>query len=63
MITALEALDQIRDRVQWQRENGEPDLRSILYCISALENDVKAGKTIEQVRKENADEDEDEDED
>ena len=58
-ITALEALDLIRDRVQWQRENGETDLRSILYAISALEKDVKAGKTIERVLQENADEDED----
>jgi hypothetical protein len=52
MITALEALEEIRQTVQHNRENGEPDLRCILYAIASLKKDVEDGKTIEQIRKE-----------
>ena len=52
MITAIEALEEVRKRVQHNRENGENDARSILYFISALKKDIQDGKTLEEIQKE-----------
>ena len=49
MITANEALDEMRKMVQRNRENGETDLRSILWMIDELKTAIASGKTLEEI--------------
>lgn len=58
MMNAIEALDIVRKRAQWMREEGESDMRSILYLINGLMRDIESGKTTEQIMNEYADEEE-----
>jgi len=57
-MNAIEALDIVRKRAQWMREEGESDMRSILYLINGLMRDIESGKTTEQIMNEYADEEE-----
>ena len=57
-MNAIEALDIVRKRAQWMREEGESDMRSILYLINGLMRDIESGKTREQIMNEYADEEE-----
>ena len=57
-MNAIEALDIVRKRAQWMREEGESDMRSILYLINGLIRDIESGKTTEQIMNEYADEEE-----
>jgi hypothetical protein len=52
MITAIEALEEIRKTVQHNRENGEPNSRCILYAISSLKKSIEDGKTLDEIQKE-----------
>ena len=52
MITALEALEEIRKIVQHNRENGESDLRGILHAISGLKTSIQQGKTLAEIQQE-----------
>jgi hypothetical protein len=58
MMTAIEALNIVRDRAQWMRNEGESDMRSIIWLISGLINDIEAGKPTEEIMASYADEDE-----
>jgi hypothetical protein len=49
MITATEALKFVKDHVQWCRENGESDMRSVLGYINMLEKQISDSKTVEEI--------------
>jgi len=57
-MNAIEALNIVRDRVQWMRNEGESDMRSLIWLISGLINDIEAGKSTEEIMASYADEDE-----
>jgi hypothetical protein len=57
-MNAIEALNIVRDRAQWMRNKGESDMRSIIWLISGLINDIEAGKSTEEIMASYADEDE-----
>jgi hypothetical protein len=57
-MNAIEALNIVRDRAQWMRNEGESDMRSIIWLISGLINDIEAGKSTEEIMASYADEDE-----
>jgi hypothetical protein len=57
-MNASEALNIVRDRAQWMRNEGESDMRSIIWLISGLINDIEAGKSTEEIMASYADEDE-----
>jgi len=61
-MNAIEALNIVLDRAQWMRSEGESDMRSMIWLISGLINDIKAGKSTEEIMASYADEDADEDE-
>lgn len=48
-LTAVDALHLVMDQAQWMRENGESDMRSIIYCCSSLIRDITAGKPTDQI--------------
>jgi hypothetical protein len=48
-MNAIEALKIVRDRAQSMREDGDSDLRSILWLISGLIKNIQAGKTTEEI--------------
>ena len=43
-MTTDEALKRVQDRVQWYREEGETDLRGILYYIKTLRDQLNRGE-------------------
>ncbi len=55
-LTAKDALKLLKDRVQWMREGGESDLRSLLYFISGIVSDIEKGMPREQIISDRADE-------
>lgn len=57
-MNAIEALSIVLDRAQWMRNEGESDMRSIIWLISGLIKDIEAGKSTEEIMAEYADEDE-----
>jgi len=57
-MNAIEALNIVRNRAQWMRNEGESDMRSIIWLISGLINDIEAGKSTEEIMASYADEDE-----
>lgn len=57
-MNAIEALNIVRDRAQWMRNEGDSDMRSIIWLISGLINDIEAGKSTEEIMASYADEDE-----
>lgn len=59
-MNAIEALKIIRTRAQWMREEGESDMRSIIWLTNALIKDIEAGKSTEEIIAEYTDEEEDE---
>ena len=48
-MNAIEALVIIRERAQWMREEGESDMRSIIWLIDGIIRDIQAGKSAEQI--------------
>ncbi len=48
-LTAIEALDLVAERAQQCREDGESDMRNILYFICALKTLVAEGKTRQEI--------------
>jgi hypothetical protein len=57
-MNAIEALNIVLDRVRWMRSEGESDMRSIIWLIGGLINDIKSGKSTEEIMASYADEDE-----
>jgi len=51
-VTAEEVLSILHKFVQWCRENGESDMRSVLGCIRGLQCDLREGKTAAQIHQE-----------
>ena len=47
-MTTDEALEKVQKYVQWCREEGETDLRGILYMIKSLREDLKKEKDAYQ---------------
>ena len=60
-LTIEDVLKLVRDRAQWCRENGESDMRSIIYLVDSIRNDIKANKSREEILADYEEEDEDED--
>lgn len=48
-LTVSDALTIIRDRAQWCREEGESDMRNILYTIDSLNTQIKDGKGRDEI--------------
>lgn len=48
-LTAQDALDIVLKRARWMREQGESDLRSIIWLCNGLKTDIDAGKTREAI--------------
>jgi hypothetical protein len=61
-MNAIEALNIVGDRAQWMRNEGESDMRSIIWLISGLINDIEAGKSTEEIMASYADEDDEDEE-
>ena len=61
-LNAVDALRIVREFAQRMRENGESDMRSIIYACSSITAAVQAGKPRDLIIAEWADE-EDEDDD
>ena len=51
-VTAEEILNILSKYVQWCRESGESDMRSVLGCIRGLQRDLREGKTAAQIQQE-----------
>lgn len=49
-ITAVEALTIVRDRAQWCREEGESDMRSIIWLVDSLITKIAEGKSAEEIK-------------
>ena len=49
-ITAVEALELVRNRAQWCRERGESDMRSIIWMVDAILKKVSEGKSAEEIK-------------
>lgn len=60
-LSAIDAVRIVRDFAQRMRENGESDMRSIIYCCSSIETAVQAGKPRELIIDEWADEEDEDD--
>ena len=60
-LTIDDVLKLVWDRAQWCRENGESDMRSIIYLVDSIRNDIKANKSREEILADCEEEDEDED--
>jgi hypothetical protein len=54
-MNAVEALKIIRDRARTMREDGESDLRNIIWLVDGLIRDIEAGKTKEEIMADFAD--------
>lgn len=48
-LTNIDVLNIIRKRAQWMREEGESDMRSIIYLVDGLKNDIAKGKSREEI--------------
>ena len=48
-MNAIEALVIIRKRAQWMRQEGESDIRSIIWLIDGIIQDIQAGKSTEEI--------------
>lgn len=48
-LTAQDVIDLVITRAQCMREEGESDLRSIIWLCSGLRSDIAAGKTRESI--------------
>lgn len=48
-LTAQDVLDIVLKRARWMREEGESDLRSIIWLCNGLKTDIDAGKTREAI--------------
>ena len=57
-MNAIEALKLVRNRAQWMRQEGESDMRSIIWLIDGLITDIKSGKSTEEIVAEYVEEDE-----
>jgi hypothetical protein len=57
-LTANDALDIISRRAQSCRENGDSDMRSILYTANFVRQSIAEGKSREEILAEFVDEDE-----
>jgi hypothetical protein len=57
-LTADDVIDLVIKRAQSMREEGESDLRSIIWLCSGLRSDMVAGKTRETIMSEFEDDDE-----
>lgn len=53
----IDVLNIIRNRAQWMREEGESDMRSIIYLVDGLKADIVNGKSIEEILSEFEEED------
>lgn len=49
-ITAVEALTIVRARAQWCREEGESDMRSIIWMVDSLLTKIAEGKSAEEIK-------------
>lgn len=56
-----DVLKLVWDRAQWCRENGESDMRSIIYLVDSIRNDIKDKKSREEILANWEEEDDDED--
>ena len=54
----IEILKIIRKQAQWMREEGESDMRSIIWLVDGLMRDIEAGKSTEEIMAYYADGDE-----
>ena len=59
-LTIIEALGIIRKRAQWMRQEGESDMRSIIYLVDGLMADITKGKSREEILSDFEEEEEDE---
>ena len=59
-LTIIEALGIIRKRAQWMRQEGESDIRSIIYLVDGLMADITKGKSREEILSDFEEEEEDE---
>ena len=48
-LTAEDVLDIVLKRARWMREEGESDIRSIIWLCNGLKTDIDAGKTREAI--------------
>ena len=55
----IELLRVVIARAQWMREEGESDMRSIIYMVSGIISDLQQGKSVDEILAE-YDEDEEE---
>jgi hypothetical protein len=55
----IELLRVVIARAQWMREEGESDMRSIIYTVSGIISDLQQGRSVEEILAE-YDEDEEE---
>jgi hypothetical protein len=57
-MNTIEVLKLIRKQAQWMREEGESDMRSIIWLADSLIGDIEAGKSIEEIMAKHTDADE-----
>lgn len=48
-LTTTDVLDIIAKRAQWCREEGESDMRNIIYTVSFLRDKIKQSKSREEI--------------
>ena len=48
-LTAQDVLDIVLKRARWMREEGESDIRSIIWLCNGLKTDIASGKTREDI--------------
>jgi hypothetical protein len=56
-LTAEDVIALVIQRAQYMREEGESDLRSLIWLCSGLLSDIKSGKSREAILSELQDED------
>jgi ubiquitin C-terminal hydrolase len=61
-LTIIEALGIIRKRAQWMRQEGESDIRSIIYLVDGLMTDITKGKSREEILSDFEEEEEEDEE-
>ena len=45
----IELLRVVIARAQWMREEGESDMRSIIYMVSGIISDLQQGKSVDEI--------------
>lgn len=45
----IELLQAVMARAQWMREEGESDMRSIIYTISGIISGLQQGKPVDEI--------------